>query len=250
MIGFDQARGPAGLRIYAIGDVHGRFDLLQGMHRLIARENAKQPPHDWLVIHLGDYVDRGPQSREVLDLLARETLQSRNMLALAGNHDIGLLDFLSTGDAFGVFAHNGGRQTALSYGVDIDFDDAVSVLEGWKELVRAIPDAHKQFLRGLKRSVAFGDFYFCHAGIRPGVALDLQNADDLIWIRGEFLNNPTLHPKVIVHGHTPVDDADIRSNRVNLDTGAFASSRLSGLMIEEDRKLLLEVTQRDDVLMP
>ncbi|MEK1891158.1 MAG: serine/threonine protein phosphatase, partial [Phyllobacterium sp.] len=135
------------------------------------------------------------------------------------------------------------RQTALSYGVDIDFDDAVSVLDGWRALVRAIPDAHRQFLSGLARSVVFGDFYFCHAGVRPGVALDLQDPDDLIWIRGEFLNNPTLYPKVIVHGHTPVSDVDIQSNRVNLDTGAFASGRLSGLMIEGDRKFRLEAVR-------
>ena len=244
MIDFDQASGPEGLRIYAIGDVHGRFDLLQAMHQLIDQENEKLPPRDWVVIHLGDYVDRGPQSKEVLDFLARATTTSPRMIALAGNHDIGFIEFLETGDAFGLFAGNGGRQTALSYGVDIDFDDAESVIRGWRALAQAIPASHTQFLRGLPRSIVFGDFYFCHAGIRPGVELDLQDPDDLIWIRGEFLNNPTLYPKVIVHGHTPVSDVDVWPNRVNLDTGAFATSRLSGLMIEGDRKFLLEAVRQ------
>jgi len=244
MMDFDQASGPDGLRIYAIGDVHGRFDLLQTMHQLIDQENEKLPPRDWVVIHLGDYVDRGPQSRQVLDLLVNASTASARIIALAGNHDFGLLEFLETGDAFGLFARNGGRQTALSYGVDIDFDDAQSVLEGWRALGQAIPSSHTQFLRGLPRSVAFGDFFFCHAGVRPGIDLDLQDPDDLIWIRGEFLNYPNLYSKVIVHGHTPVSDVDVRPNRVNLDTGAFATSRLSGLMIEGDRKFLLEAVRR------
>ncbi len=239
-IDFDQACGPEGLRIYAIGDVHGRFDLLQAMHRLIAAENEKLPLADWVVIHLGDYTDRGPQSRQVLDLLVRATGDSERMLALAGNHDIGLLEFLETGDAFGLFAGNGGRQTALSYGIDIDFSDAASVAAGWKAFAKAIPSSHVQFLRGLPRSMVFGDFFFCHAGIRPGIDLDDQDPDDLIWIRGEFLNHPSLYSKVIVHGHTPVDDVDVRLNRINVDTGAFASGRLSAIMIDGNRKFLLE----------
>ena len=244
MIDFDQARGPQGLRIYAIGDVHGRFDLLKTMHQLIEQENEKVPPRDWVVIHLGDYVDRGPQSKEVLDFLVRATAASPRMIALAGNHDVGFIEFLETGDAYGLFAGNGGRQTALSYGVDIDFDDPDSVLSGWKQLVPLVPAAHVELLRGLERSASYGDFFFCHAGVRPGVELDLQDPDDLIWIRNEFLNDPGLYAKVIVHGHTPVSDVDVRLNRVNLDTGAFATSRLSGLMIEGERKFLLEAVRR------
>lgn len=239
-IDFKHARGPDRLRVYAIGDVHGRLDLLQAMHRRILAENEKSPPFDWVVIHLGDYVDRGPDSKGVLDLLVNLQKKTHRMLALAGNHDVGLLEFLETGDAYGLFAGNGGRQTALSYGVSIEFNDPDSVAAGRKALAEAIPPSHIQFLRGLQRSMAFGDFFFCHAGIRPGVDLDDQDPDDLIWIRWEFLENPRLHPKIIVHGHTPVGVVEKRPNRVNLDTGAYASGRLSAIAIDVDQKYFLE----------
>lgn len=239
-IDFKHARGPDKLRVYAIGDVHGRLDLLQAMHRRILAENEKSPPFDWVIVHLGDYVDRGFQSRGVLDLLVNLQKKTHRMLALAGNHDIGLLEFLNTGDAYGLFALNGGRQTALSYGININFYDPDSVAAGRKALAAAIPPSHIEFLRGLRRSMVFGDFFFCHAGIRPGVDLDRQDPEDLIWIRWEFLENPHLHPKVIVHGHTPVSDVEVRPNRVNLDTGAYASGRLSAIAIDADRKFFLE----------
>jgi serine/threonine protein phosphatase 1 len=213
-VDFKHARGPDKLRVYAIGDVHGRLDLLQAMHRRILVENEKSPPFDWVVVHLGDYVDRGPDSKGVLDLLVKVQL----------------------------FARNGGRQTALSYGINIDFEDPGSVAAGRKALADAIPQSHVQFLRGLQRSMVFGDFFFCHAGIRPGVDLDHQDPEDLIWIRWEFLENPHLHPKIIVHGHTPVSDVEVRTNRVNLDTGAYASGRLSAIAIDAGNKFFLEVS--------
>ena len=181
-----------------------------------------------------------PISKGVLDLLVNLQKNTHRMLALAGNHDVGLLEFLETGDAYGLFARNGGRQTALSYGVSIEFNDPDSVAAGQKALVEAMPPSHIQFLRGLQRSIVFADFFFCHAGIRPGVDLDHQDPDDLIWIRWEFLENPRLHPKVIVHGHTPVSDVEKRPNRVNLDTGAYASGRLSAIAIDVDQKFFLE----------
>lgn len=239
-VNFKQARGPDKLRIFAIGDVHGRLDLLKEMYRLIQAENEKTPPFDWVIVHLGDYTDRGPDSKGVLDFLVEAQRRNHRIVGLAGNHDVGLIDFIETGDPAGIFALNGGRQTALSYGIDIDFRNARSVAEGHRALVAAMPPAHLAFLRGLARSITFGDFFFCHAGIRPGVELSRQDAEDLIWIRSQFLNDARLYPKVIVHGHTPATNVEMRPNRVNLDTGAYASGRLSALMIDGAEKTLLE----------
>jgi serine/threonine protein phosphatase 1 len=238
---FKHARGPDRLRVFAIGDVHGRLDLLQKMHRSIQAQNEKSPPFDWVIVHLGDYVDRGPDSKGVLDLLVSAQRKTHRILALAGNHDIGFLEFLATGAPDGIFAHNGGRQTALSYGVSIDFADLRSIAAGRDALLHAVPSGHVDFLRGLKRSMAFGDFFFCHAGIRPGVELDDQDPEDLVWIRQQFLADPRLYSKVIIHGHTPVTGIEVRPNRINLDTGAVFSGRLSAIAIDAGEKWFLEV---------
>lgn len=235
------ARGPDGIRIYAIGDVHGRLDLLQKMHETIARDLAQHPGRDWRVIHLGDYVDRGPDSKGVADFLIAACKADSRTLAIAGNHDIGFLEFLARPSAEGLFAHNGGRETARSYGVDIDFRTPETLRDGHAGLLDAVPDSHFAFYRRLGRHLEFGDFFFCHAGIRPGRPLEDQDPDDLIWIRGDFLNYPGLHPKVIVHGHTPEADVEVMANRVNVDTGAFKSGRLSALVIDGAEKAILTV---------
>jgi serine/threonine protein phosphatase 1 len=240
-IHFLDARGPEGIRIYAIGDVHGRLDLLSKMHEAIAKDQGQHPQHDWRVIHLGDYVDRGPHSKGVLDFLALACRAEERMIALCGNHDIGFLEFLARPSAGGLFPHNGGWETAKSYGVELDFGDMEALRAGHADLVSAVPEAHTSFLRGLKRSVAFGDFFFCHAGIRPGRPLDEQDPDDLIWIRGDFLNYPGLHPKVVVHGHTPDLEVEVMPNRVNVDTGAYQTGRLSALIIDGAEKQILAV---------
>jgi serine/threonine protein phosphatase 1 len=241
-IEFKHARGPDKLRVYAIGDVHGRLDLLQEMHRRIHVENEKSSPFDWVIVHLGDYVDRGPESRGVINFLIDGQRKNHRILALAGNHDSGFLEFLDTGDRYGLFARYGGRQTALSYGVNIDFGNDQSIASGREALKAAVPPAHIDFLRRLPRSMIFGDFFFCHAGIRPAVELERQNPEDLIWIRSEFLDSTRLHSKVIIHGHTPATEVEIRPNRVNLDTGAYASGRLSAIIIDGNNKAFLEAT--------
>lgn len=240
-IHFLDARGPDGVRVYAIGDVHGRLDLLRRMHEAIARDRDSHPASDWRIIHLGDYVDRGPDSRGVADFLIAACKADDRMLAIAGNHDIGFLEFLARPSAEGLFAHNGGRETALSYGVDIDFWSAEALREGHAALLDAVPDSHFGFYRGLGRHLSFGDFYFCHAGIKPGIPLEDQDEDDLIWIRWDFLNYAGLHPKVIVHGHTPEADVEVMANRVNVDTGAWKTGRLSALVIDGTEKQILAV---------
>ena len=226
---YGEARGPDGVVIYAIGDVHGRLDLLIGMHETIAADIGRHG-RDWRIVHLGDYADRGPDSKGVIERLASRAASDDRVLALAGNHDVGFLDFLSRPDPNGMFARYGGVQTARSY-----------VAAACRSLEAAVPQRHLDFLRRLAFSASFGDFFFCHAGIRPGVALEAQDEQDLIWIRGEFHRHPGLHPKVIVHGHTPVKEADVRANRVNIDTGAFASGRLTALVIDGAEKRLLTV---------
>ncbi len=237
-ISYTDARGPDGTVVYAIGDVHGRLDLLEKMHDTIATETVGR---DWRIVHLGDYVDRGPHSSGVMDLLANWAAADSRVLALAGNHDLGFLDFLARPEPAGLFASYGGVQTAQSYGVPLDLNDAQGFGLSARALAVAVPQSHKDFLAALRFSVAFGDFFFCHAGIRPGIALDVQDKADLIWIRGDFHRYRELHPKVIVHGHTPVAEPEVLPNRVNVDTGAFSSGRLSALVIDGAQKRLLTV---------
>lgn len=231
------------MRLYAIGDVHGRLDLLRAMHTHIAAEIEVDRPADWRIIHLGDYVDRGPESAGVLDHLVRVIRDDSRNICLAGNHDLGFLEFLANPAEASLFAQHGGVETAMSYGVRLGFESVEVLRNAHAELLSAMPEAHRSFLRALPYSASFGDFFFCHAGIRPGVPLDEQAEEDLVWIRGEFHRADQLHPKVVVHGHTPVAEADVRRNRVNIDTGAYYSGRLTALVIDGRTKRLLEVSE-------
>ena len=245
-IHFLDARGPEGVRLYAIGDVHGRLDLLAAMHHRIESELEQDQPADWRVIHLGDYADRGPDSKGVIDFLIEAQKRDPRHLMLAGNHDIGFLDFLETPDPDGLFMRYGGVQTALSYGVSLTadaswFGKAETVKRGHAALVEAVPQSHVDFLRSLTFSVSFGDFFFCHAGIRPGIPLEQQNPQDLSWIRDIFHNHPGLYPKIVVHGHTPVPEAEVKANRVNVDTLAWQSGNLTALVVDGADKRILTV---------
>ncbi|MDZ5698940.1 metallophosphoesterase [Chelativorans sp. M5D2P16] len=240
-IHFDDAAAPEGMRLYAVGDIHGCYDLMVEMHRRIMAEIIEGRPPDWRIIYLGDYVDRGPASRQVIEFLSRTTASDPRVVALGGNHDVGFLEFLMEPMPDGMFANYGGTTTARSYGVEMAFHPLEALERSAQALRDMIPQAHMDFLRGLKLSAGFGDYFFCHAGIKPGVPLEAQSAEDLIWIRDLFLGHVQLHSKVIVHGHTPVPRPEILPNRVNLDTGAFHSGRLSAMMFEGKRKRLLEV---------
>ena len=249
-IHFLDAHGPEGVRLYAIGDVHGRLDLLAAMHRRIESELEWKPVRDWRVIHLGDYVDRGPDSAGVVDFLIEAQTRDPRHLMLAGNHDIGFLDYLRKPDPEGLFMRYGGVQTALSYGVSLTtdvswFGKAETMKRGHQALVGAVPQSHIDFLRSLPFSLAFGDFFFCHAGIRPGIPLDKQAPQDLIWIRDVFHNHPGLYPKIVVHGHTPVPEAEVMANRVNVDTLAWQSGMLSALVVDGADKRILTITVKE-----
>lgn len=236
---FLDARGPEGTRLYAIGDVHGRLDLLRAMHAQIRAELMRDHPPDWRIVHVGDYVDRGPDSKGVLDFLIARRREDARVVTLKGNHDEGFEHFLTGQPSFRIFTNNGGEATARSYGVEADFLSEQGLQRARAALAAAVPGEHLAFLKELQFCVEFGDFFFCHAGIRPGVPLDRQDPQDLIWIRDEFLDHADLHPKVIVHGHTPSDVPEVRGNRVNIDTLAYASGRLSALVVDGKEKRLM-----------
>ncbi|MFN4274199.1 MAG: metallophosphoesterase [Aliihoeflea sp.] len=233
---FEEAAAPDGMRLYAVGDVHGRADLLRRVHDRIDAEIAQDRPDDWRVVHLGDYVDRGEDSCGVIDLLVQRMEQDPRHIALLGNHEERFAMFLEDAAEWTNFINFGGRETALSYGVDLDAHGEEAAAQ--QALAAAVPKDHVLFLDRLQLSATFGDFFFCHAGIRPGVPLDRQTQADLVWIRKPFHDHKDLHPKVIVHGHTPVAVADIRSNRVNLDTLAYDSGILTVLVVDGTDKRL------------
>jgi serine/threonine protein phosphatase 1 len=235
------AKGPPGMLLCAIGDVHGRLDLLEKVHEGITAQIKKRAVADWRIVHLGDYVDRGANSRGVLDFLVAAKARDPRIICLAGNHDVGFLDFLKEPDPAGLFATNGGIQTALSYGVQLDLKDQAAFASQHSALVQSVPDEHRRFVGSLVFTAEFGDFFFCHAGIMPGVPLDAQEPRDLIWIREPFLEHDGLYEKVVVHGHTPSRDPEVRKNRINVDTGAFASGVLTALLIEGSDKQLMQV---------
>ncbi len=239
-----EARVPDGLRLFAIGDIHGCLDLLVEMHERIEDSMAADRPGDFRIVHVGDYCDRGPDTKGVIDFLIERTAAEPRVLCLRGNHDEGFLNFIAGDGPDRIFTANGGDSTAASYGVAVDFSTSEGREDGRRALTAAVPEAHRAFLSALPYSVTIGDLFLCHAGIRPGIPLDEQQPDDLIWIRSAFLEYPGLHPKLIVHGHTPDDEVEIMPNRVNVDTRAFASGRLSGMMFEGTEKRVLEVSAR------
>jgi serine/threonine protein phosphatase 1 len=229
-----QPRVPDGVRVYAIGDIHGRADLLDGVLSHIDSDLAKTPVSNSLEVFLGDYVDRGPDSRGVLDRLVARNLTHR-MVFLKGNHETFLSQFVSKPAILGDWQRLGGLETLMSYGLTPSINaDTVTQAKLAAALDQAMPPSHRRFLDDLKSSFTFGDFYFVHAGVRPGIALEKQREEDLLWIRHEFLLCEEDFGKIIVHGHTPVQQVDIRPNRINIDTGAYATGSLTCLVLEED----------------
>lgn len=227
---------PDGLRIYAIGDVHGCAERLAALHGLIAADAAAadalpwpQRPERIVIVHLGDYVDRGPDSAGVIHrLLGPPPVPGAEMIHLLGNHEQMMLDALDPHSEPGsaeFWLENGGTATLASYGADADDMDSWS----------AIPESHLDFLRECRLCWAVGDYVFAHAGVRPDVPLDRQDPFDLIWIREPFLSWPGELEAVVVHGHTPSDVPEVLPHRINLDTGAVFGGPLTCCVLEGDR---------------
>jgi serine/threonine protein phosphatase 1 len=228
---------PDGVRIYAISDIHGCAHLLEQMLGVIDADVAHSRPRHAIEVYLGDYVDRGPDSRATLELLIRRSRRG-NTVFLKGNHEAFLDAVFRDSTRMTDWFQVGGMQTLMSYGLSPSLhpDD-----EEQRELVRefaaALPPQHLDFLQRLRLTFTCGDFFFVHAGVRPGIALSEQQEDDLLWIREKFLRSQKNFGKYVVHGHTPVRSAEVLSNRANIDTGAYATGNLTLLSIQGSRLL-------------
>ncbi|MBM4409618.1 MAG: serine/threonine protein phosphatase [Chloroflexi bacterium] len=232
---------PQGTRVYAVGDIHGRDDLLARLHAMMADDFAGAPPGTrGLAIYLGDYVDRGADSKAVLDRLIGGAPAGLAPVYLKGNHEDLMLRFLAgDGRAGPVRMANGGGATLASYDVAPPDIDARSLEAAGRALQAALPPAHRAFLGRLALRYRVGDYAFAHAGVRPGVAFERQDEADLLWIRRPFLDHAGDFGAVVVHGHSIAPAPVVRENRIGIDTGAYASGRLTCLVLEgTDRRFL------------
>jgi len=228
------AETPSGSRLYVVGDIHGRLDLLLRLYDRIVEDARKEPIGDRRVFYLGDYIDRGPSSREVLEFLMdprREALPATHLL---GNHEAMLLQFLEDSSIGTEWLAYGGLATLMSYGVNLKGEGSTDqkLAAAQRALIENLPASHKEFLRGLPTHASAGDYFFAHAGVRPGVPLERQTDSDLIWIRDEFLASQDFHGKIVVHGHSYRTEPEVRPNRIGIDTGAYATGRLTCLVLE------------------
>jgi serine/threonine protein phosphatase 1 len=225
-------RTPEGVRIYAVGDIHGRADLLEQVLASIDADIAAYPAGRVIQIFLGDYIDRGRHSRQVVDALIRRAGTHR-IVCLKGNHETYVSDFIRDPAILGQWRYFGGLETLVSYGlspsINAQEDEQRALAEAFNA---ALPHSHRHFLWNLKPAFVCGDYFFAHAGVRPGVPLSKQQEQDLLWIRDDFLLCEENFGKIVVHGHTPVKKPDIRQNRINIDTGAYATGTLTCLVLE------------------
>lgn len=232
-------RVPQGVRVYAVGDIHGRADLLQNLFARIDADLERQRATRSIEVYLGDYIDRGPASREVLECLIARSL-SHQTVHLKGNHEIYPGQFAHNPNILSEWAQIGGFDTLMSYGLRLRSGLVDREQHAIASEFRAVfPPTHLRFLERLAPYFNCGDFYFVHAGVKPGIALHDQAEQDLLWIRDEFLECEDDFGKIIVHGHTPVLEPEFRPNRINIDTGAYATGRLTCLVIERDQVSLL-----------
>jgi serine/threonine protein phosphatase 1 len=240
---------PAGQRVYAIGDIHGRRDLFDALLTMIEADDAARDPAQTRLILLGDLVDRGPDSRGVIDRAIALQGGPFGMRWLTGNHEE-VFALALDGDAQRVryCIGIGGDATIRSYGLDGDAYDRADFAEVARLLPSLVPDAHRAFLATGEDMIVIGDYAFVHAGVRPGVALDRQTQADLRWIRDSFTRDGSDHGKVVVHGHTITDQVEERTNRIGIDTGAYSSGRLTAIGVEGDQRWFLATTEGDAVM--
>jgi serine/threonine protein phosphatase 1 len=226
-------------RVYAIGDIHGCLDLLDQLIAKIDFDLKQAPSTSSFVVTLGDYVDRGPNSRGVIERLAQNPFPVP-YVALKGNHEELFEAFLENPSIGSQWRQLGGLETLHSYGVPVSllmlgkgFHEAADLLR------EKVPEAHFTFLSSLRTSASYGSFFLCHAGVRPGIPLDRQTPKDLLWIREEFLSSPKDFGKRVVHGHTPTPKPEVLPNRINIDTGAYMTGLLTCVVLEAERHRFL-----------
>lgn len=231
------AAAPDGTVIYAIGDIHGYLDLLRRLEQQIKEDMASRPAARRVAVYLGDYVDRGPSSRGVIDHLLSSPLPGCEPIHLMGNHEEWLLRFLADPGAGPAWLRNGGRETLESYGVHVPYQaDAAAVETACAAFAAALPAEHRAFLERMPLCHREGGYFFTHAGVRPGVPLDEQSPQDLLWIREEFLYSRADFGAVVVHGHTPTHTPEEYANRIGIDTGAFMSGILTAVVLDGERR--------------
>lgn len=234
-------RVPSGVRAYAIGDVHGRLDLLDELLAAIDLDNDRRGAARTHLVMLGDLIDRGPDSCGVVERLRRLDLPGIELVVLCGNHEEALLRLIAGErgliDDWLTF---GGSECLASYGVDPATLRGLSERAACELIQGAIPKAHQSFLQSFGDTVTIGDYLFVHAGIRPGVDLSMQLQRDLRWIRQPFLDDERDHGCVVVHGHTISDEVVELPNRIGIDTGAYRSGRLSAIGLEENERWFLD----------
>ncbi len=234
---------PAGQRVYAVGDIHGRLDLFSALVDAIeeddSRRNRLVGSTDTTVILLGDLIDRGPDSAGVL-ALAREWQRERRVRILLGNHEEMMLSSFKNTEKMRHFLRYGGRETVLSFGIDPDLYTEATFEEVMPIIQHHIPMAAMDFMRSFEDKIRIGDYLFVHAGIRPDVLPESQRRSDLRWIREPFLSHEGDYGFIVVHGHTITNDVEIMSNRIGVDTGAYLSGKLTVLCLDGDTRCLIE----------
>ncbi len=236
---------PSDERVYAIGDIHGRLDLLDALIDAIEQEDAEAPAAETTVILLGDLIDRGADSAGVIRR-AREWQGQRKVRILCGNHEEMFLRSFKDAEIMRHFLRHGGRQTLLSYGVDRDALADASIEKAQKLMNRAVPGADRVYISGFEDIIEIGDYVFVHAGVDPEVPLEAQRKSDLRWIREPFLSYAEPLEKVVVHGHTISNLPEDRGNRIGIDTGAYSSGRLTALVLEGSCRRFIEAVEREE----
>lgn len=240
------ARGPRGGRAYVIGDIHGRLDLLDQLIAEVEADVAASRPGKTVLVFLGDLIDRGPHSAQVIERLRTYRHPRIQTVFLLGNHEEVLLRILNgDGSQVASWRQFGGSETLMSYGLQPG-DLAGLDQEGTLAAIRrAIPPEHVEFVGSFADTCRFGDYLFVHAGIRPGVELDRQTQSDLRWIREPFLDDRTDHGFVVVHGHTICNAVEERANRIGIDTGAYKTGVLTALVIDGEQRRFLTTAVAD-----
>jgi serine/threonine protein phosphatase 1 len=224
---------PDDQRVYAIGDVHGRLDLLIKLLELVNKDITTHTNSQNNVVFLGDYIDRGPDSAGVIDHLIDLSIPHAKCIFLMGNHERYMMNIAEGTAPVDVWFQNGGKATVKNYGIDAGSSDTPQDLDQFRRALKEnVPDRHWRFLHGLQTSWRLGSVFFAHAGVNPARSLDQQTEQDLIWIREKFLHSERNHGALIVHGHTPGPEPEVLRNRINVDTLAYQSGHLTAVVLK------------------